>query len=97
MIVELRPIGLGDKGSAAREIVERFGLRGVVVLGDDVTDLDMFRAIAEMRAAGRLHGLIIGVGGAEREVTSEVTAAADVVLSNPEQVAVLLERLATRG
>ena len=50
MIVELRPVGLGDKGSAARAIVERFGLRGVVVMGDDVTDLDMFRAVDELRA-----------------------------------------------
>ena len=42
MIVEIRAPGLGDKGTAARAIVERFGLRGALVMGDDTTDLDMF-------------------------------------------------------
>ena len=45
MSVEIRPIGLGDKGTATRAIVEAHGLRGAVVMGDDVTDLDMFAAV----------------------------------------------------
>src|SRR3546814_21087756 len=57
-------IGAADKGTAARHVVERHGLRGVIVLGDDLTDVDMFRAVAEMRAAGRVMAAIIGVGGA---------------------------------
>jgi trehalose 6-phosphate phosphatase len=97
MIVELRPVGLGDKGSAARDIVERFGLRGVVVLGDDVTDLDMFAAVAALRDAGGVRGLIIGVGGGDGELTPEVAAAADVLLPDPATVAALLEALAREG
>ena len=93
MIVEVRPIGLGDKGSAARTIVERFGLRGVVVLGDDATDLDMFRAVKELRGAGRLRGAIIGVGGAAGEVLPALVEACDVVLADPAEVAVLLTEL----
>ncbi|MDQ3690992.1 MAG: trehalose-phosphatase [Chloroflexota bacterium] len=96
MSVELRPIGLGDKGSAARDIIERFGLRGVVVMGDDVTDLDMFRAVEEQRAAGRIRGVIIGVGGADGEVPSAVVDAADVVLADPPEAAALLTALARR-
>lgn len=95
MSVELRPIGLGDKGAAARTIIERFELRGVVVMGDDVTDLDMFAAVAEARAAGRLRGTIIAVGGADREVPDEVVAAADVVLPGVDGAADLLTRLAS--
>jgi trehalose 6-phosphate phosphatase len=94
MIVELRPEALGDKGSAAREIVERFGLRGVVVMGDDVTDLDMFAAAADLRATGRLRAVIVAVGGADHEVLPEVTAAADAVLSTPAEAGELLARLA---
>jgi trehalose 6-phosphate phosphatase len=94
MSVELRGAGLGDKGAAAREIVERYGLRGVVVMGDDVTDLDMFRAIDELRTSGRLRAAIVGIGGADREVPPEVAAAADVVLPAPEQAAALLSALA---
>lgn len=93
MIVEVRPVGLGDKGSAARAIVERFGLRGVVVLGDDVTDLDMFRAVDELRSAGRLRGAIIGVGGMAGEVFPALVAASDVVLADPAEAAALLAAL----
>ena len=95
MSVELRPIGVGDKGAAVRTIIQRFGLRGVVVMGDDVTDLDMFSAVAEARAAGRLRGTIIAVGGADGEVPDEVVAAADVVLPGVDDAADLLTRLAS--
>jgi trehalose 6-phosphate phosphatase len=97
MIVELRAAGLGDKGTAARDIVERFGLRGVLVMGDDVTDLDMFSAIASLRDAGRLRAAIVAVGGPDHEVPVEVSAAADAVLDTPAEAADLLGRLATRG
>ena len=94
MVVEVRPIGLGDKGSAARAIVERFGLRGAVVMGDDITDLDMFTAVAELRAAGKLSAAIIGVGGSHHEVPPELAAVADVVLAEPADAAALLAILA---
>ena len=93
MSLELRPVGLGDKGAATRAIIERHGLRGVVVMGDDITDLDMFAAVDELRAAGRLHGAIIGVGGADAEVPPEVISASDVVLASPAEAAAFLREL----
>lgn len=93
MSIEIRPVGLGDKGAATRTIIERFGLRGAIVLGDDVTDLDMFAAVAEARDAGRLRGAIVGVGGADREVPPEVGAAADVLLDDPGAAARFLADL----
>jgi trehalose-phosphatase len=94
MIVEVRPVGLGDKGSATRTIVERYRLRGVVAMGDDVTDLDMFAAAADLRRSGGLRVTIVAVGGADREVDPEIAAAADAVLPAPEDAARLLARLA---
>jgi trehalose 6-phosphate phosphatase len=94
MIVELRAPGLGDKGTAAREIVDRYGLRGALVMGDDTTDLDMFAAVAALRSAGRVRAAIIAVGGADHEVPRQVTAAADAVLDSPADAAELLARLA---
>jgi trehalose 6-phosphate phosphatase len=91
--VELRPIGLGDKGSAARAIVDRFGLRGVVVMGDDVTDLDMFAVVAELRSLGRIRGTVIGVGGGDAEVPASVVEESDVVLADPAEAAALLRVL----
>ena len=96
MSIELRPVGLGDKGAAARTVVDRFGLRGAIVMGDDVTDLDMFRAVAELRAAGQLRAAIVAVGGGGVEVPAAVTAAADVVLDGPADAARMLAALAER-
>jgi trehalose 6-phosphate phosphatase len=94
MIIELVPAAAGDKGTATREIVARFGLRGLLVLGDDVTDLDMFRAAADLRAADGLRVAIIGVG-AVGEAPPEVAAAADAVIADAPAAARLLAELAT--
>ena len=93
MIIEIRAPDLGDKGTAARAIVERFGLRGVLVMGDDATDLDMFTAVAALRATGRLRAAIVAVGGTDHDVLPEVAAAADVVLATPAEAAELLAGL----
>lgn len=93
MIVEVRPMGFGDKGTAVHAIVGRFGLRGVVVMGDDITDLDMFRAVAELREAGTLRGAIIGVGGADHETPEPVIAASDALLADPAEAAAFLAAL----
>lgn len=95
MSIELRPVGLGDKGTATERVIARFGLRGVVVMGDDITDLDMFGVVARLRAAGAIRGAIIGVGGADEETPDAVRDAADVVLDDPAQVAELLGLLAS--
>jgi trehalose 6-phosphate phosphatase len=95
MSVELRPVGLGDKGSAVTAVIERHGLRGLVVAGDDVTDLDMFRAARAARERGMLQAVVIGVRGG-REVPAAVTEASDVVLASPAAMARLLAALAAR-
>ncbi|MEO8246193.1 MAG: trehalose-phosphatase [Chloroflexota bacterium] len=92
MSIELRPAGVGDKGTAVRQLVERHRLRGLIVLGDDVTDLDMFRAAAELRESNGLTAAILAVGG-HGEVPPEVMAAADAALPDPDGVVRLLEDL----
>lgn len=92
MSLELRPAGAGDKGTAVRAVVERHGLRGLLVMGDDVTDLDMFRAAADLRAAGRLRAAILGVAGGH-EVPTEVRDAADAMLPDPAAAVALLRAL----
>jgi trehalose 6-phosphate phosphatase len=94
MSLELRPAGAGDKGTAVTEAVERYGLRGVLVLGDDVTDLDMFRAAARLRSEGRIRAAILAVGGGG-EVPGEVAAAADAILADPAAVVTLLRALSS--
>jgi trehalose 6-phosphate phosphatase len=92
MSLEIRPMGAGDKGTALRAVAQRYRLRGLLVLGDDVTDVDMFHAAAELRAAGRLRTASLAVHGG-REVPAEVTASADAVLDSPAAVVELLAGL----
>jgi trehalose 6-phosphate phosphatase len=93
MSLEIRPAAAGEKGTALQALITRYNLRGLVVLGDDVTDLDMFRVAAEARVARRLEGAILAVGGAG-EVPAAVSAAADAVLPDPAAAADLLSSLA---
>ena len=90
--VELRPRGAGDKGSALRSIVERFGLRGLLVSGDDLTDVDMFRVARELRGRG-LRSVVLAIAGSD-EVPSSVSGAADATLVDPAAFADLLKALA---
>jgi len=87
--VELRAAGAGDKGTALRQVVARYRLGGLVVAGDDTTDLDMFRAAAELRAAGRVEAAIVAVGGSG-EVPGAVVEAADRLVASPQELVRLL-------
>jgi trehalose-phosphatase len=95
MSLELRPAGAGDKGTAVEEVARRHALRGLVVIGDDVTDLDMFRAAHRLRAESGVVTAMLAVGGGG-EVPAEVAAAADAVLPSPAAVVDLLRALAAR-
>src|SRR5574338_98351 len=92
MSLELRPAGAGDKGTALASLVERHALRGLLLLGDDVTDLDMFRAAIALRATGAVRVAILAVAG-EREVPSEVAASADALLPSPHAAVDVLRAL----
>ena len=65
LIFELRPNVPINKGSAIADLVARHGLRGLLFLGDDLTDVDGFLALQALRAAGAIDGLAIGVLGVE--------------------------------
>jgi trehalose 6-phosphate phosphatase len=65
MIVELRPALSLNKGTAIRDLVTELGLRGIVFFGDDVTDVDGFRALRALREEGLAATLNVGVLAAE--------------------------------
>jgi trehalose 6-phosphate phosphatase len=90
--IELRPVGAGDKGSAVEEIAARHRLQGLVVAGDDVTDLDMFRVAAALKRRGHVTLALAVAGG--REVPAAVSDAADLTLESPAQLVGLLARVA---
>lgn len=74
MSVELLPPVEVNKGSATRDLIREYQLRSVIYLGDDLTDLDAYRAIHETKAAD-FDGICIGV--IDKETAFEVEDKAD--------------------
>ncbi len=65
MIVDLRlPVAI-DKGTSVQSIVREKQLRGAIVLGDDTTDVDAFRAVMRRQEGGDFTGVSIAVVGDE--------------------------------
>ena len=95
MMVELRPRAQVSKGSAVEEIVIAHGLRGAVFLGDDVTDVDAFRAITRLRESGALAaGLSVGVLSAD--TNPAIVETADLLVHDVNEVAAVFVELAER-
>lgn len=94
MIFEIRPPLAVNKGTAIRELAHDLGLRGVVFFGDDVTDVDAFRALRELREAGELATLRVGVLGPD--TSSSVLAEIDLSVSGVPACAATLLALAAR-
>ncbi len=91
-ILELRPQVAIDKGAAVAELVEEFGLRGVLFIGDDLTDVDAFRAVKRLRSEQGVAGLAIGVLGPETPAL--VRSEMDIGVDGVPAVALLLATLA---
>jgi trehalose 6-phosphate phosphatase len=94
MIFEVRPALAVNKGTAIRELAQDFDLRGIVFFGDDVTDVDAFRALRELRQAGEAATLRVGVLGPETSPT--VLAEIDVSVNGVAACAATLLALAAR-
>jgi trehalose 6-phosphate phosphatase len=90
MVVELRPPIRADKGTALEMLVGRLELAGVICLGDDVMDIDMFKALHRLRGRG-LPGA--AVAAASREAAPEVVQAADYTVEGTEGMAWLLAEM----
>ena len=78
---ELRGQAPRTRARRWRSWSRRHGLRGLVVLGDDVTDLDMFRAARRGRARGELNAAVLAVAGGDEVPT--VGGRRRVVLPDP--------------
>jgi trehalose 6-phosphate phosphatase len=91
MVVELRPPLAVDKGTALETLAERLGLRGIVCLGDDLTDVDMFLAAERLTERGVA---VATVAAASAEAAREVAETADYSVEGVEQVEWLLQEIA---
>lgn len=64
-LIELRPPLPLDKGTALQALARRLHMAAILCLGDDTTDLDMFRGVRELRESGEVPGTSVAVAGEE--------------------------------
>ena len=91
MVIELRPPLDIDKGTALEEMLRRMRAGAVIALGDDWTDIDMFRRVTALRDGGTL-GVTVAVESPE--APDEVLAGADYCVDGVAGVEWLLREVA---
>lgn len=92
MMFELRPATVVSKGTALGDLIQAHNLRGAIFLGDDVTDVDGFRILRDLRTSGLCTTLSVGV--MSRETHPSVIAESDILLSGVSEAVEMLALLA---
>src|SRR5205823_13056938 len=63
-VIELRPDVNASKGSATKQLAEHLGVKAILCMGDDRTDIDMFEAVKPLCNQG-VDGAAVAVLSAE--------------------------------
>jgi trehalose 6-phosphate phosphatase len=92
MVLEVRPAVRIDKGAGIESFLDQTDAESAMYAGDDTTDLDAFRMLAQRVQEGRLaHAVRVGVRS--EEGPEEILTEADVVVDGPAGVSELLSFL----
>jgi trehalose 6-phosphate phosphatase len=92
-VMEVRPPVQIDKGAGITSLIERTGVTQALYAGDDVTDLDAFRALVSLTQSGTLRAAV-RVGVRSDDGPPEIEAEADLVVDGTAGVQELLATLA---
>jgi trehalose 6-phosphate phosphatase len=92
--MEVRPPIQIDKGAGVAALLRGAEVDQAIYVGDDVTDLDAFRALAALAAEGSLQH-VVRVGVHSQDGPPEIEADADIVVDGTAGVLELLQALAT--
>lgn len=91
-VVEIKPDLPVNKGNALQSFALQRGIERAVYLGDDLTDVDAFKALRTLREQGSLETVSIGV--ISEESPPIIADESDYVVEGVESVATLIEWLA---
>jgi trehalose 6-phosphate phosphatase len=91
-VLEVRPPVRVDKGGAVQRLLRDVDVDAALYAGDDVTDLDAFRALGQLVEAGRLKAAV-RVGVRSDEGPAEIAREADVAVDAGDGVRALLAAL----
>ena len=89
MVVELKPPMEVDKGIAICNLAEEYKLKGAIYLGDDLTDVDVFKAFKRQG----LHFTGISVGVVSDETSTLIAEEADYIVNGVEEVECFLTQV----
>jgi len=84
MAIELLPPVEVNKGTATLDLIKGYDLQGGIYLGDDLTDIDAFKAIHSASNSSDFQGLAIGI--TSQEMPEGLLAEADFTLSGISDV-----------
>jgi trehalose 6-phosphate phosphatase len=91
-VLEVRPPVRMDKGAGILSFLEGADVDVVMYVGDDTTDIDAFRALAQLKEEGQVsHAIRVGVKSDDGP--TQITEQADVVVDGTEGVQQLLALL----
>ncbi len=91
-VLEVRPPVRMDKGAGIEKFLEGVDVDVAMYVGDDTTDIDAFRSLAQLASQGRVsHAIRVGVRSDEGP--SQITEEADVVVDGTAGVQQLLTLL----
>lgn len=94
-VVDLRPVDAGGKREAVERLLATHRPGGVVVLGDESSDVDAFSAVVTARAADSdLVGVTVAVHGEGGPAPAELLAVADLRLASARRVGRFLASIA---
>ncbi|MBK6562361.1 trehalose-phosphatase [Candidatus Amarobacter glycogenicus] len=93
MVLEVLPDARGGKDIALSALTRQLRARALLVMGDDATDVAMFRAALSLAQTERVHVMLVGVSGGA-ETPPEITELSDVVVRSTEEALEGLETVA---
>ena len=93
MVLEVIPDARGGKDLAITALCRQLRARSLLVMGDDLTDVAMFRAAIGLAKSDGLHVLIAGISGGP-ETPAEIQELSDVLMRGTEEALEGLETLA---
>ena len=93
MVLEVLPDARGGKDIALGALARQLHCKSLLVMGDDATDVGMFRTALALAKDEGVHVLLVGVSGGA-ETPPEITELSDIVVRSTEEALEGLETVA---
>ncbi len=84
LAIEILPPIATDKGEALQKLIDSNNLKAVIYMGDDLSDIDAFRKLHQLREQGLCQGITVGV--LHDDSPPSLKGSVDMVLESTDEV-----------